>query len=37
VRAAGCVIVARGREGMAEGEEVEVLLYDEDLPEEVVA
>ena len=30
VRAAGCVIVARGREGMAEGEEVEVLLYDED-------
>jgi molybdopterin molybdotransferase len=37
VRAAGCVIVARGREGMAEGEEVEVLLYDEDLPAEVVA
>lgn len=33
VRAAGCVIVARGREGMAEGEEVEVLLYDEELPE----
>ncbi len=34
VRAAGCVIVARGREGMAEGEEVEVRLYDEDLAEE---
>ena len=33
VRAAGCVIVPRGREGMAEGEEVEVLLYDEELPE----
>lgn len=31
VRAAGCVIVPRGREGMAEGEEVEVLLYDEEL------
>ena len=31
VRAAGCVIVARGREGMAEGEEVEVLLYDDEL------
>jgi molybdopterin molybdotransferase len=30
VRAAGCVIVPRGREGMAEGEEVEVLLYDEE-------
>jgi molybdopterin molybdotransferase len=34
VRAAGCVIVARGREGMAEGEEVEVLLYDDELAEE---
>jgi molybdopterin molybdotransferase len=34
VRAAGCVIVARGREGMADGEVVEVLLYDEDLGEE---
>jgi molybdopterin molybdotransferase len=34
VRAAGCVIVARGREGMGEGEEVEVLLYDDELPEE---
>jgi molybdopterin molybdotransferase len=33
-RAAGCVIVARGREGMAEGEEVEVLLYDDELAEE---
>jgi molybdopterin molybdotransferase len=33
VRAAGCVIVARGREGMAEGEEVEVLLYDDELAE----
>jgi molybdopterin molybdotransferase len=30
VRAAGCVIVPRGREGMAEGETVEVLLYDEE-------
>ena len=29
VRAAGCVIVRRECEGMAEGEEVEVLLYDE--------
>jgi molybdopterin molybdotransferase len=34
VRAAGAVVVARGREGMAEGEEVEVLLYDDALPEE---
>jgi molybdopterin molybdotransferase len=33
VRAAGCVIVARGREGMAEGEEVEVLLYDDEIAE----
>ncbi|MDE0886491.1 MAG: molybdopterin molybdotransferase MoeA [Myxococcota bacterium] len=30
VRAAGAVIVPRGHEGMAEGEEVEILLYDED-------
>ena len=30
VRAAGCVIVPRGLEGMPEGAEVEVLLYDED-------
>jgi hypothetical protein len=30
VRAAGAVIVPRGHEGMAEGQEVEVLLYDED-------
>ncbi len=29
VRAAGCVLVPRGCEGVAEGEEVEVLLYDE--------
>jgi molybdopterin molybdotransferase len=29
VRAAGAVIVPREREGMAEGEEVEILLYDE--------
>ena len=29
VRAAGCVIVARALEGMPEGVEVEVLLYDE--------
>jgi molybdopterin molybdotransferase len=29
VRAAGAVVVPREREGMAEGEEVEVLLYDE--------
>ena len=34
VRAAGCVIVARGREGMAEGETVEVLLYDDELAEQ---
>ncbi len=32
VRAAGAVIVPREREGMPEGEEVEVRLYDEDLP-----
>ncbi len=30
VRASGAVIVPRGHEGMAEGEEVEILLYDED-------
>jgi len=30
VRAAGCVIVPREQEGMPEGAEVEVLLYDED-------
>ncbi|MEE2677297.1 MAG: gephyrin-like molybdotransferase Glp [Myxococcota bacterium] len=32
VRAAGCVIVPRGLEGMAEGAEVEVLLYDAEAP-----
>lgn len=32
VRAAGAVIVPRGHEGMAEGEEVEILLYDDELP-----
>ena len=31
VRAEGCVIVPRGLEGMPEGAEVEVLLYDEEL------
>ena len=31
VRASGAVIVSREHEGMAEGTEVEVLLYDEDL------
>ena len=30
VRAAGCVIVPREREGMPEGELVEVLLYDDE-------
>ena len=30
VRAIGAVIVARGREGMAPGDEVEVLLYDDE-------
>ncbi len=30
VRAAGAVIVPRGHEGMAEGQEVEILLYDEE-------
>ncbi len=34
VRASGAVIVPRGREGMAEGESVEIILYDEDIPEE---
>lgn len=37
VRAAGCVIVPRGREGMPEGETVDVLLYDAFLPEELAA
>jgi molybdopterin molybdotransferase len=32
VRAAGCVIVPREQEGMAEGTEVEVRLYDEEAP-----
>jgi molybdopterin molybdotransferase len=32
VRASGVVIVPRALEGMAEGAEVEVLLYDEELP-----
>ena len=32
VRAAGCVIVPRELEGMPEGADVEVLLYDEDPP-----
>jgi molybdopterin molybdotransferase len=32
VRAAGCVIVARELEGMPEGAEVEVLLYDDQAP-----
>ncbi len=30
VRAAGCVIVPRANEGVAEGGEVEVLLYDDE-------
>jgi hypothetical protein len=29
VRAAGCVIVARANEGVAEGGEVDVILYDD--------
>ncbi len=33
VRAAGCVIVPRALEGLPEDATVEVLLYDEDLPE----
>jgi molybdopterin molybdotransferase len=32
VRAAGCVLVPRELEGMPEGSEVEVLLYDEEIP-----
>jgi molybdopterin molybdotransferase len=32
VRAAGCVIVPRELEGMPEGAEVEVLLYDDEAP-----
>jgi molybdopterin molybdotransferase len=36
VRAAGCVIVSREHEGMPEGTEVEVRLYDEDLVPGVV-
>jgi molybdopterin molybdotransferase len=35
VQADGCVIVPRELEGMAEGAEIEVRLYDDDLPEEV--
>jgi len=35
VRADGCVIVPRELEGMAEGAEVEILLYDDEMPEEV--
>jgi molybdopterin molybdotransferase len=35
VRADGCVIVPRELEGMAEGAEVEVLLYDDEMPEQV--
>ena len=31
VRAAGCVLVPRDDEGMAEGEEVTVILYDDEL------
>jgi len=34
VRAAGAVVVPRGREGMPEGETVEVLLYDESFPDD---
>ncbi len=34
VRADGCVIVPRELEGMAEGAEVEVLLYDDEVSEE---
>ena len=33
VRAAGAVVVAREMEGMAEGEQVEVLLYDDEAPD----
>jgi molybdopterin molybdotransferase len=35
VRAAGCVVVPRELEGMAEGTRVEVFLYDDELPGEV--
>jgi len=35
VAADGCVIIPREWEGVAEGAEVEVLLYDDDMPEEV--
>jgi molybdopterin molybdotransferase len=35
VKADGCVIVSRELEGMAEGAEVEVLLYDDEMPEEL--
>ena len=35
VRASGCVIVPREQEGMPDGTRVEVLLYDEELPEEL--
>jgi molybdopterin molybdotransferase len=37
VRADGCVLVPRGLEGMSEGTEVEVLLYDEELREDDAA
>jgi molybdopterin molybdotransferase len=37
VRADGCVLVPRGLEGMPEGAEVEVLLYDEELRTEDAA
>jgi molybdopterin molybdotransferase len=33
VRASGVVLVPRGREGMPEGEVVDVLLYDDEPPE----
>ena len=33
VRASGCVIVPREQEGMPDGARVEVLLYDEEVPE----
>jgi len=36
VRASGCVVVPRELEGMPEGAHVEVLLYDEEFPGEVV-
>jgi molybdopterin molybdotransferase len=35
VKGDGCVIVPRELEGMAEGAEVEVLLYDDEIPEGV--